>query len=280
MCEITVKLAHLWNVPLFTWTCPLVSTLFIPFFIRSRIPSPSFQKDSEEKQLSSVVRLSPSLPAIARALAEMLTHLRWETVAIVATGESLFYFSNAPLPTAQLTDREPWTSLERALFHSLQTVGIAVRRRVLLPRRASFQQIRKILRALCNVSRRGQSLFHFHVCKLPFVNRRYASVTLLCLPTSDDDQLMTRVLSEMDVVHSVWNSMTLIVHTKDDDLFLPTGNASSAANLADRMEEAETTRRFLPPRNLTSAFLQTLMTITPLDYRYASPTCAKQTLID
>ncbi|KAK9293807.1 hypothetical protein QLX08_011361 [Tetragonisca angustula] len=209
MCEITVKLAHLWNVPLFTWTCPL--------------------KDSEEKQLSSVVRLSPSLPAIARALAEMLTHLRWETVAIVAT------------------DREPWTSLERALFHSLQTVGIAVRRRVLLPRRASFQQIRKILRALCNVSRR---------------------VTLLCLPTSDDDQLMTRVLSEMDVVHSVWNSMTLIVHTKDDDLFLPTGNASSAANLADRMEEAETTRRFLPPRNLTSAFLQTLMTITPLDYRY------------
>lgn len=25
MCEITVKLAHLWNMPLFTWTCPLVS---------------------------------------------------------------------------------------------------------------------------------------------------------------------------------------------------------------------------------------------------------------
>lgn len=27
MCEITVKLAHLWNMPLFTWTCPLVSKL-------------------------------------------------------------------------------------------------------------------------------------------------------------------------------------------------------------------------------------------------------------
>lgn len=27
MCEVTVKLAHLWNMPLFTWTCPLVSEL-------------------------------------------------------------------------------------------------------------------------------------------------------------------------------------------------------------------------------------------------------------
>lgn len=161
------------------------------------------------------------------------------------------------------------------------------------------------------------------------------AVTVLCLPTSDEDGLMTRVLSEMDVVqqssNSVWNSMTVIVHTEDDDLFLPTGNASisrfdsarpnvslyattlsssdpSATNVSDEMifhndndsamvtdsvenvenvEEAEgmekaekrqmlqrlrneskVTRRFLPPRNLSSTFLERLMTITPFDYRY------------
>ncbi|XP_043529595.1 uncharacterized protein LOC122539063, partial [Frieseomelitta varia] len=274
MCEITVKLAHLWNMPLFTWTCPL--------------------KDLEEKQLSSIVRLSPSLPTIAKALAEMLIHLQWKTVAIIGT------------------DREPWMSLERALLNSLQSIGIVVRRRVLLPHRASFQQIRKILRTIYNVSRR---------------------VTVLCLPTSDEDGLITRVLSEIDIVqqssNSMWNSMTVIVHTKDDDLFLPTRNTSisyfdsakpnvslttlsssnpSATNVSNEMifhdddnstiatdsaeevenvEEAEEiekaeekqilqrlrnkskiTHRFLPPRNLSSTFLERLMTITPLDYRY------------
>lgn len=27
MCEVTAKLAQIWNIPLFTWTCPLVSSL-------------------------------------------------------------------------------------------------------------------------------------------------------------------------------------------------------------------------------------------------------------
>lgn len=58
-----------------------------------------------------------------------------------------------------VTDHEPWTSLERALLNSLQSIGIVVRRRVLLPHRASFQQIRKILRTIYNVSRRGESFF-------------------------------------------------------------------------------------------------------------------------
>lgn len=29
MCEVTIKLAHLWNMPFFTWTCPLVSKLYV-----------------------------------------------------------------------------------------------------------------------------------------------------------------------------------------------------------------------------------------------------------
>lgn len=159
---------------------------------------------------------------------------------------------------------------------------------------------------------------------------------MLCLPTSDEDGLITRVLSEIDIVqqssNSMWNSMTVIVHTEDDDLFLPTGNTStisyfdnsarpnvslttlsssnpSATNVSNEMifhndnnstivtdsveevenvEEAEeiekaerkqilqqlrnkskiTHHRFLPPRNLSSTFLERLMTITPLDYRY------------
>ncbi|XP_026671236.1 uncharacterized protein LOC108627232 isoform X2 [Ceratina calcarata] len=260
MCEVTMKLAHLWNMPLFTWTCPL--------------------KDLEEIQLSSIVRLTPSLPAIAKAFAEMLMHLQWKTVAVIGT------------------DREPWVSLERALLNSLQSVGAVVRRRAILPYRATFEQIRTILRSMYNVSRR---------------------VTVLCLPTSNDDGLMTRVLSELDAVqqspNSAWNSMTVIVHTVDDDLFLPNGNVTtprvdsattvsfttiSSSNFTnasneisfddyinvrgnDEEEEEEEedeqklgqlqdkskmNNRYLPPNNLSSAFLERLLTITPLDYKY------------
>lgn len=56
-----------------------------------RMRSRSFQKDLEEKQLSSIVRLSPSLPTIAKALAEMLIHLQWKTVAIIRTGKYFFF---------------------------------------------------------------------------------------------------------------------------------------------------------------------------------------------
>ncbi|OAD52258.1 Retinal guanylyl cyclase 2, partial [Eufriesea mexicana] len=249
MCEVTIKLAHLWNMPLFTWTCPL--------------------KDYDERQLSTIVRLSPSLPTIAKALAEMLMHLHWRTVAIIGT------------------DREPWISLERALLNSLQSIGAVVRRRAVLPQRASFEQIRKILRPVYNVSRK---------------------VTVLCLPTSDEDGLMTRALSEIDIAqqssNSIWNSMTVIVHTEDDDLFLPTRNTSfshfdlatsislatlSSSNSSDIQDEAifhnyddnvtadaeqvegnkwKRNNRFFPPKNLSSTFLERLLTITPLDCRY------------
>lgn len=262
MCEVTIKLAHLWNMPLFTWTCPL--------------------RNLEERQLSSIVRLSPSLPMIAKALTEMLIHLQWKTVAIIGT------------------DREPWMSLERVLLNSLQNTGAVVRRRAILPHQASFEQIRKILRSVYNVSRK---------------------VTVLCLPTSDEDGLITRVLSEIDIVqhsfNSIRNSMTIIIHTKDDDFFLPIENTSisyfdpittsvsfatsSSSNLSvsnqvlpnemtfndyddnttvnmqekERKEKfhqlrdkSKVNNRFLPPRNLSSTFLERLLTITPLDYRY------------
>lgn len=51
-----------------------------------------FQKDYDEREVSTIVRLSPSLPTIAKALAEMLMHLQWRTVAIIRTGN--FYRSN------------------------------------------------------------------------------------------------------------------------------------------------------------------------------------------
>lgn len=98
--------------------------------------------------------------------------------------------------------------------------------------------------------------------------------------------------------------MTVIVHTEDDDLFLPSRNASfshfdlatsislatlSPSNSSDMPDEAifhsyddnvtadaeevegnkwKRSNRFFPPKNLSSTFLERLLTITPLDYRY------------
>lgn len=112
--------------------------------------------------------------------------------------------------------------------------------------------------------------------------------------------------------------MTIIIHTKDDDFFLPIENTSisyfdpittsvsfatsSSSNLSvsnqvlpnemtfndyddnttvnmqekERKEKfhqlrdkSKVNNRFLPPRNLSSTFLERLLTITPLDYRYS-----------
>lgn len=62
-----------------------------------------------------------------------------------------------------VSDREPWMSLERVLLNSLQNTGAVVRRRAILPHRASFEQIRKILRSVYNVSRRGESFLFFYL---------------------------------------------------------------------------------------------------------------------
>ncbi|XP_053981020.1 uncharacterized protein LOC128877602 isoform X2 [Hylaeus volcanicus] len=265
MCEVTSKLAQLWNVPLFTWTCPL--------------------KDTEEREFSSIVRLSPSLPTIAKALTAMLMRLQWKAVSLIGT------------------DREPWLSLERALLNALRSVGAILRFRVILPYRASLEEVRRILRPTYNVSRR---------------------VTVLCLPTSngnddeddddDDDNVLTsRVLGELDNAQSsspAWNSMILIVHTKDDGLFLPRTNSSfshldlsltsfattnfSSSNVSDetyspvtisnyegqtvekqegrklrhRRSEQRGKNRYSPPTSLSVDFLEKLLIVTPLDHRY------------
>lgn len=62
-----------------------------------------------------------------------------------------------------VSDREPWMSLERVLLNSLQNTGAVVRRRAILPHQASFEQIRKILRSVYNVSRRGESFLFFYL---------------------------------------------------------------------------------------------------------------------
>ncbi|XP_078039827.1 retinal guanylyl cyclase 2 isoform X2 [Augochlora pura] len=290
MCEITAKLARLWNVSLFTWTCPL-------------------KDDMDMKEFSSIVRLSPSLPAIAKALTEILMHLQWKAVSMIGT------------------DREPWLSLDRALLNALRGIGAILRYHVILPYHASLEEIRKLLRPTHNISRR---------------------VTLLCLPTSDDNEITSRVLAVLDAARkpssTTWIATTMIVHTKDDDFFLPETNSSvpfdltasiSSENLTPsnhsflnesddyrepvslgayakqkdeeerEQREREETRgetegpetveetegvemygerveteaeveqgrrrkkyRYLPPRNLSSDFLEKLVIITPLDHRY------------
>lgn len=47
-----------------------------------------FQRDSKEGDLASVIRLSPSLPSMANAVAEIFLHLQWKTAAIIGIGES------------------------------------------------------------------------------------------------------------------------------------------------------------------------------------------------
>jgi len=45
------------------------------------------QRSLKERSLSSVIRLSPSLPAMADAVAEIFLHLQWKTAAVIGTGE-------------------------------------------------------------------------------------------------------------------------------------------------------------------------------------------------
>ncbi|XP_076640642.1 retinal guanylyl cyclase 2 isoform X3 [Halictus rubicundus] len=279
MCEVTARLALLWNVSLFTWTCPLTD-------------------DTDTREFSSIVRLSPSLPGIAKALTEILMNLKWKAVSMIGT------------------DREPWSSLDRALLNALRGIGAILRYHVILPYHSSLEEIRKLLRPTHNISRR---------------------VTLLCLPTSDDNDITSRVLAELDGARkpsrTAGTTTTVIVHTKDDDSFLPnrktktnslvsrfvatvsissenvtSSNVSSLNESRDyhspglhdayakqtsdeeieeeeeeemdgfgteietEAEAKETERkrkyRYLPPRNLSSDFLEKLLIITPLDHRY------------
>lgn len=50
-----------------------------------------FQRDLKERDLSSIIRLSPSLPSMANAVAEIFLHLQWKTAIIIGIGK----FSNS-----------------------------------------------------------------------------------------------------------------------------------------------------------------------------------------
>ncbi|XP_020277564.1 retinal guanylyl cyclase 2 isoform X2 [Pseudomyrmex gracilis] len=248
ICEVAAKLAHLGNKPLLTWTCPL--------------------RDLKERDLSSIIRLSPSLPSMASAVAEIFLHLQWKTAAIIGT------------------DREPWSSLDRAVIGTFRRIGVVLRHHLILPHRATFEQIRRILKSVHNVSRRA---------------------TVLCLPLLDE--MTSRVLIELNVVWQMHtkNSAILMIHTGDIDPFLPqddsspnplladppsstsvrsvitqqssnfsTSNETRARSNATLESEAKTTptpraqlpRRFIPPRNLNSIMMENLFAVVPLDQRY------------
>ncbi|XP_024876241.1 retinal guanylyl cyclase 2-like isoform X1 [Temnothorax curvispinosus] len=243
ICEVAAKLAHLGNKPLLTWTCPL--------------------RDLKERDLSSIIRLSPSLPSMANAVAEIFLHLQWKSADVISI------------------DREPWSSLDRAVINAFRSIGVALRYHLILPHRATLEQIRRILRSVHSVSRR---------------------VMVLCLPLLDE--MTNRVLIELNAAWQthIQNSVILMIHTEDIDLFLPrddspptspptdpstlahsaitqssnfsTSNVTRAGPYTtperdERMRRVQqTSRRFAPPRNLSSTTMENLLVVAPLDQRY------------
>ncbi|XP_071631245.1 retinal guanylyl cyclase 2 isoform X1 [Temnothorax longispinosus] len=243
ICEVAAKLAHLGNKPLLTWTCPL--------------------RDLKERDLSSIIRLSPSLPSMANAVAEIFLHLQWKSADVISI------------------DREPWSSLDRAVINAFRRIGVALRYHLILPHRATLEQIRRILRSVHSVSRR---------------------VMVLCLPLLDE--MTNRVLIELNAAWQthIQNSVILMIHTEDIDLFLPrddspptspptdpstlahsaitqssnfsTSNVTRAGPYTtperdERMRRVQQTpRRFAPPRNLSSTTMENLLVVAPLDQRY------------
>lgn len=53
-------------------------------------------------------------------------------------------------------DREPWSSLDRAVINAFRRIGVILRYHLILPHRATLEQIRKILKSMHSVSRRGK----------------------------------------------------------------------------------------------------------------------------
>ncbi|XP_070151794.1 retinal guanylyl cyclase 2 isoform X1 [Polyergus mexicanus] len=243
ICEVADKLAHLGNKPFLTWTCPL--------------------RDLKERDLSSIIRLSPSLPSMANAVAEIFLHLQWKTAVIIGI------------------DREPWSSLDSAVINAFGKIGVVLRYHLILPHRATLEQIRRILKSVHSISRRA---------------------TVLCLPLLDE--VTSRVLMELNIAWQshIQNSIILMIHTGDIDLFLPRDeNPSSPASLPidpmtlaqsaitqssnfstsnvtragpnailenDERRMQEIPRSIFPPRNLSSNTMKNLLAVAPLDQRY------------
>lgn len=55
-----------------------------------------------------------------------------------------------------VADREPWSSLDRAVINAFRRIGVVLRHHLILPHRATLEQIRRILRSVHSVSRRGK----------------------------------------------------------------------------------------------------------------------------
>ncbi|XP_043283814.1 retinal guanylyl cyclase 2 isoform X2 [Venturia canescens] len=142
-CEVAARLAHLWDKPLLTWTCPL--------------------RIIEENKPSSTIRLSPSVPAVAQALAEIFLHFRWKTVAVVST------------------DHEPWPSLDRSVIGALRSIGIVPRHHTVLPHRGTNKQIHGTLK-----------LLHTVPCR----------VIVLCLPV-EDEEFAKRAIVQINAKNSI-----------------------------------------------------------------------------
>lgn len=64
-----------------------------------------------------------------------------------------------------VADREPWSSLDRAVISTFRRIGVILRYHLILPHRATLEQIRRILKSVNSVSRRGK-YFYVHLIPL------------------------------------------------------------------------------------------------------------------
>lgn len=165
--------------------------------------------------------------------------------------------------------------------------------------------IRKYIEFSCAITRTHDNShipLYTHACihNTRKLNNVPSSATVLCLPLFDE--MTNRVLIELDVAWQthIQNSVILMIHTEDIDLFLPkddsptspTTDPSTLAHFAitqssnfstsnitraspsaipsgdDGMRRLQQTpRRFSPPRNLSSATTENLVAVAPLDQR-------------
>ncbi|XP_046427719.1 retinal guanylyl cyclase 2 [Neodiprion fabricii] len=227
-CEVAARLADLWDKPLITWTCPL--------------------RTAEETDVSSVIRLSPSLPAIAQTLAEILVHFRWKSVAMVSTDHGI------------------WPSLDHAMVGSLRSIDAVPRHHVVLSSHAMARQIHGALRPLHNIPCRA---------------------IVLCLPPDSElaTRVLTE-LDVIQGNHAV-ASAVILIQTESPDLFLPPSEGSvnradndgpsssnfSTSNSSRSHSEPKTkvtanTRRLSPSRNLSDTIRENLLVMVPFDQRH------------
>lgn len=55
-----------------------------------------------------------------------------------------------------IADREPWSSLDQAVINAFRRIGVILRYHLILPRNTTLEQIRRLLRSVNSVSRRGK----------------------------------------------------------------------------------------------------------------------------